>query len=176
MKKTLQIASMSAICALFLGCSDNSAKLYNTWNLTALNDNGKAIDIAQAEQPATLTIEKSKFNGNAGCNGFFGGYELDGNSLKTTSVGSTRKLCAPESMAVEDVLMRLFADTSIAFTLQGDTLVLEQGTIRAEFHTQAPESKATKSPAESPIESGAESNQTQTPQIAQEQEAQEQAQ
>lgn len=175
MKKALQITGISAILTLFLGCGDESAKLYNTWNLTALSDSGKVVDIAKAEQPATLTIEKSKFNGNAGCNGFFGGYTLSGDLLKTTSVGSTRKLCAPESMAVEDTLMKLFADTSITFKIQGDTLVLEQDAIHAEFRAQVP-ANATQPLESKEAELSAESGQAQPSQTAQEQTPQEQAQ
>lgn len=147
MKNPLQIAGISTILALsfgILGCGDDSSKLYATWNLVSLSDNGKTIDVSKAEQGAAITIEKDKFNGNAGCNGIFGAFAIKGKQLEFGNVGATRKLCAPESMAVEDTLMKLFADTAVAFDLQGDKLVLERadGTLRAVFEAKSQDSSS----------------------------------
>lgn len=40
-------------------------------------------------------------HGHAGCNHWFAGYELEGNTLSFAPAGSTRKLCAPALMEQE---------------------------------------------------------------------------
>ena len=38
----------------------------------------------------------------------------------------TRMLCDPESMAVEDTLIKLFSDSAVDFRLENDSLVLQK--------------------------------------------------
>ncbi|MNM51368.1 META domain protein [compost metagenome] len=50
----------------------------------------------------TLTLDgKGRAYGNAGCNHWFAGYNLDGENLTFGQAGSTRKMCAPALMEQE---------------------------------------------------------------------------
>jgi len=48
--------------------------------------------------PVSLTLSEGRAYGNAGCNHWFGSYELDGQRLRFSNLGSTRKMCAEEIM------------------------------------------------------------------------------
>ena len=45
--------------------------------------------------------------GNGGCNHWFAGYQLDGESLRFAQVGSTRKMCSPALMEQEQRFFEL---------------------------------------------------------------------
>lgn len=61
--------------------------------------------------PVSLTLSEGRAYGNAGCNHWFGSYELDGQQIRFSNLGSTRKLCAEEIMEQEqqflDILSRV---------------------------------------------------------------------
>lgn len=58
-----------------------------------------------------LDLNLIYLNGNAGCNNFFGNYEIKGNNERvTSSTGMTRMLCADEIMLLEDSLIGLISD------------------------------------------------------------------
>jgi putative lipoprotein len=84
-----------AALLLVLGCADTEHAsqapfLGTTWNLAELNN--EKIQHPGPEIPH-LRFEAEKVNGNDGCNNFFGGYTLDGNSLKFGMLASTRMAC-----------------------------------------------------------------------------------
>jgi heat shock protein HslJ len=54
---------------------------------------------------ASLLMEDGAAGGNAGCNSWFGDYELDGQSLTFGPVGSTMMLCQGPAMAVEETFL-----------------------------------------------------------------------
>lgn len=50
----------------------------------------------------TITLgDDSRAYGNAGCNHWFAGYQLDGDTLSFSAAGSTRKMCAEALMEQE---------------------------------------------------------------------------
>lgn len=49
--------------------------------------------------------------GHGGCNAFNGSYAQDGTKLKIGPLASTRKMCPPEIMAIEDRLMQVLDKT-----------------------------------------------------------------
>ena len=50
---------------------------------------------------ATVSFQNGRVSGNAGCNGFFAGYTLDGTALSVTQAGSTLMACEEAVMAQE---------------------------------------------------------------------------
>lgn len=120
--------------ALMVGCGQDSQKeIIAKWNLVALNDNGTAISLDSAEEPVFVTFDGQKINGNAGCNNFFGNYTLKDNTLMVQGVGMTRKMCSEESMAIEDSLIKVFADGSSQANINGAELVIQKEGIKATF-------------------------------------------
>jgi heat shock protein HslJ len=61
--------------------------------------------------------DEDKISGNAGCNNYFGSYELYPNGIKISNIGSTRKMCSEDVMEQEmtylDILQKA---NSIKFT------------------------------------------------------------
>lgn len=57
--------------------------------------------------PVSLTLSEGRAYGNAGCNHWFGSYELDGQRLRFSNLGSTRKMCAEEIMEQEHQFLDL---------------------------------------------------------------------
>ncbi|KKJ94062.1 lipoprotein [Stutzerimonas stutzeri] len=57
--------------------------------------------------PVSLTLSADRVYGNAGCNHWFGSYERDGQQIRFSNLGSTRKLCAEEIMQQEQHFLDL---------------------------------------------------------------------
>ena len=91
MKNIYSIATL----LLVLGCADTGQDshkpfLSTTWNLVEMNN--REIQHPGPQIPH-MHFEEEKVTGNDGCNNFFGGYTLDGNSLKFGMLASTRMAC-----------------------------------------------------------------------------------
>jgi heat shock protein HslJ len=67
----------------------------------------------------TIKFTRDEVSGSAGCNQFFGQYELVGDQLKIGPVGTTRMLCEDEIQHQEDVFLENLANvTSVEFVEQ----------------------------------------------------------
>lgn len=120
--------------ALMVGCGQDSQKeIIAKWNLVSLNSNDTEISLDEPENPAFVTFDGSKLNGNAGCNAFFGNYTLKDKMLVVEGVGTTRKMCDEKSMAIEDSLIKVFADGSSELSINGDTLIIQKENTKATF-------------------------------------------
>lgn len=126
MKTGISAGFAGVLAMSFVGCGDDASKVYNTWNLESLSNDGVNIDISNIQKEAFVTIDKEKFNGNAGCNSFFGSHKIINNQIQSSNTGMTRMLCDPESMAVEDTLIKLFSDSAVDFRFENDSLVLQK--------------------------------------------------
>ncbi len=74
----------------------------------------------------TFNDGENKITGFAGCNNFFGAYEVKlGNQIRFTAVGSTRMAC-PDIMFNESELLNVFF-TADNYTINGDILSLNTG-------------------------------------------------
>lgn len=103
------------------------------WTLYSLIVSGNKIDVNTKEGPAFVLFGNKKFSGHTGCNAFFGNYQIKGNQLKISKAGSTRMMCEPEIMAVEDALLKLFAEDGSSIKLDGNILVLNKDSAKAVF-------------------------------------------
>ncbi|MCX2717166.1 META domain-containing protein [Helicobacter sp. MIT 21-1697] len=128
--------------ALVIGCGnaqDMQRDILGKWTLNALNDGYKQIDIRLGERNAFVSFEVDKsFYGNAGCNNFFGNYEIKANNTLAINngAGMTRMMCAPESMEIEDTLMHILGDGNSSAHISGNTLTLQKGHIKAILNKQ----------------------------------------
>jgi len=114
------------IAAMILasGCTDSDQAshtplLGTTWNLTEMSNNKIQHPGPQAPH---LRFETEKVTGNDGCNNFFGGYTLDGNSLKFGMLGSTRMAC-PHIEGFELVFNKMLSMTT-RYRISGNRLDL----------------------------------------------------
>ncbi len=78
------------------------------WTLTTLAGEAVPEDVT-----TTLFLSGGEVVGDAGCNSYFGSYELDGDALTFPSpFGATQKLCEDQVMAVEDAYLPLLQETA----------------------------------------------------------------
>jgi heat shock protein HslJ len=78
------------------------------WTLTTL-----ASEAVPEGVEVTLFLSGGEVVGSAGCNSYFGSYELDGASLTfPTPFGATQKLCEEPAQGVEDAYLPLLAATA----------------------------------------------------------------
>jgi heat shock protein HslJ len=101
------------------GQSSDTPFLNTTWNLSELFS--EKIQYAGSKIPH-LRFETERVSGNDGCNNFFGGYTLDGNSLKFGMLGSTRMAC-PHIEGFELIFNKMLSMTT-RFRITGNRLDL----------------------------------------------------
>lgn len=76
-----------------------------SWTVTFVNNNTSDTGVVASsdtiiEQTIAFDAE-GEFNGNAGCNSYFGNYEVEGNELSLDAIGSTKMACPEEVMKAE---------------------------------------------------------------------------
>jgi len=59
--------------------------------------------------PVSLTFSEDRAYGNAGCNHWFANYRLEGQKLRFSEIGSTRRMCAEHIMKQEQHFLELLA-------------------------------------------------------------------
>lgn len=59
--------------------------------------------------PVSLTFSEDRAYGNAGCNHWFANYRLEGQKLRFSEIGSTRRMCAEHIMEQEQHFLELLA-------------------------------------------------------------------
>jgi len=90
--------------------------------------------MAKDKQPhITLDASKKMATGFSGCNNFFGGYELDGESLKFGPVGATRMACPDLEMSLETEVFKALDQTRTWKIQDGELLFLDDSKVLARF-------------------------------------------
>jgi len=90
--------------------------------------------LAAEKQPYILFDPSRKMaTGFAGCNHFFGGYELDGFSLKFKDIGSTRMACPDLQMGLETEFVRALERTRAWKISDQGLLLLRNSEVLARF-------------------------------------------
>jgi heat shock protein HslJ len=88
--------------------------------------------IAGEKQPhIKLDPVRKQAAGFAGCNNFFGGYELDGSSLKFGPIGSTRMFCPDLQMSLETEVLKALEMTRAWKITGGDLLLFDDSEVLA---------------------------------------------
>lgn len=94
------------------------------WTLIELE--GAPIAAAAGGTPTiSLSSKDQRASGFAGCNRFFGGYELDGDRLRLTALAATRMACP--DMSVEAAVLKALEATA-AWKIDGRELELFDAT------------------------------------------------
>jgi heat shock protein HslJ len=66
-------------------------------------------DAVVGRNPVSLTFSEDRAYGNAGCNHWFASYQLEGQKLRFSQIGSTRKMCAEHIMKQEQHFLELLS-------------------------------------------------------------------
>ena len=121
MKKILLLALTLFV---FVACAPASAvNLNGEWKLVSYGD---AADPTPALPgvDAYLTFKDGQMNGNVGCNGFGGSYELKGGKLTFSGVMSTMMYCEATANQ-EQTVLSIFADgVSLGLQMDGKNLTI----------------------------------------------------
>lgn len=91
----------------------------------AYESHGKDQAIHEAHPGVQTTIEfdADRLSGNAGCNSYFGQFEISDSDIKIGETGSTRMLCERHTMDQEDQFLASLAKAS-SFSIEDQTLRL----------------------------------------------------
>ena len=119
-----QIVFCFLAVSLFFSCkpAEKSASLTGTkWVLESMN--GREVKLKEPTSEVFMTLEDGKVNGKAGCNSFFGSYELgEGNQLDFGPMGATTMACP--DMDIEVFFFTMLDSTRI-YTIEGNKLSLK---------------------------------------------------
>ncbi len=95
------------------------------WYVTSYNNGREAVVGLLEGTEITLNFEEIDLNGNAGCNNYFAGYTVAGNTITVEAPGSTRMFCEEPAGVMEQEAAYLAALQSAAtFSIEGDQLWL----------------------------------------------------
>lgn len=102
--RTLVLAGLAVLSVA--GCSVEPLTLQNdvTYIAEWIGD-----DPVVGRNPVSLTFSEDRAYGNAGCNHWFASYQLDGQTLRFSEIGSTRKICAEHIMKQEQHFLELLS-------------------------------------------------------------------
>lgn len=105
--------------------TENTTPLRNIqWNLLSIG--GEILDTtAYSKQPCIVFGDDGKFNGNFGCNSFYGDYYQKKQKLEIDYLGSTKMLC--NQMAVERAMLKAIKAEIDRFEIIDDVLILYAG-------------------------------------------------
>jgi heat shock protein HslJ len=93
------------------------------WQLVEVSGVPVAPQAHERQAHILLDPVQKKYSGFAGCNNFFGGYELDGSSLKFGPVGATRMFCPDLQMSLETEVFKAL-DKTMEWKISDDVLLL----------------------------------------------------
>ena len=75
----------------------------------------------------TLVFEDDAVAGNASCNQYFGGYEIDGSSISFGQLASTEMFCAEPGVMDQEMAYLAALATVDTWSMDGETLILSAG-------------------------------------------------
>ncbi len=95
------------------------------WLLSSFHTT-EAISSLLADTEITLMFgEDGQVTGSAGCNGYFGGYTVDGENLTIGPLGATMMACGePEGVMAQETDYLAMLDSVATYSITGDTLTL----------------------------------------------------
>ena len=117
------------VLIVLASCKVQPVLITNTaWRLVELNGE----DVSNLNPPLTLSLDDAqKINGFAGCNRFFGTYELNELKIKFSGIGSTKMFCQDKSDTEDKYLKALSevqsfkSESGKLFLVAGEKTVLE---------------------------------------------------
>ena len=98
-----------------------------TWSLLSyLTPDGNTHELLP-DTRITAEFNDGQIAGTAGCNNYFGTYELDGNSLTIGPSGSTMMFCAPEEVMLQETAYLAILSSVTSYETVGNQLHLLNG-------------------------------------------------
>lgn len=83
------------------------------WRIVAYSKNHSVVNLEDSlETPFFISFTKGQINGSFGCNGFFGQYFINKDSISVKNAGMTRKMCDLKTMDIEAILTKEFLNSN----------------------------------------------------------------
>jgi heat shock protein HslJ len=111
------------------------------WEMTSYNNGEGSVVSLLPGTRVTALFEDGSVNGSAGCNRYFGDYEVNGDSISMGPMGSTQMFCSEPEGVMEQEFQYLGAiQTATTYHIMGDQLELldATGEIAATFTAGEP--------------------------------------
>lgn len=118
------------VCIAFSGCVENGSAegeipVNSEWELISFGPVGDAEPMLSATNITLEFEEKNEFSGSAGCNHYFGSYEIgEGNEISIGVIGSTEMWCQGEGIMDQENRYLSSLRNVTSFEIEGGNLKL----------------------------------------------------
>jgi heat shock protein HslJ len=112
------------------------------WSLVSLqNAAGETVNALPGTE-ITLEFQAGDYSGSAGCNRYFGSYQVDGSNLNMGAAGSTMMMCQEESLMTQESSYLAALGLVRQFQMTGEQLTLadENGNVVLTYTAKQPAS------------------------------------
>jgi heat shock protein HslJ len=106
------------------------------WRVSELSGHMVAQSIDRQRPFIIFDEAKKQASGYAGCNRFFGGYELNGKALKFGPIGATKRACPDLEEAVETEFLKVLDATRGWRIVDGTLELLNGDLVLARLHSR----------------------------------------
>jgi heat shock protein HslJ len=124
MKMRNFVIGLLAMLVLTACSGGSSASIQGQWKLVSYGPASSQTP-AVADVETSLEFKDGKLNGNVGCNGFGGDYQVKGDALTFGPVMSTMMFC--EAVADQESGTLTVLQEKATFVLDGNTLTITSG-------------------------------------------------
>ena len=140
MKKILQAAALVCCAGALTACSTTNVDKTNAKPVVLEGTSWMMQVPPEADCSVTPMLEflpNNMVTGDLGCNRAHGSFQFDGTNILFDKVATTRKMCAPKYMALEDQMLKMMSGArTVKMTEKGLTFYDAQG---QELMTMVPE-------------------------------------
>ena len=100
-----------------------------TWILKSYGEQGNLLTVLEGtEITATFDSAEKRINGSAGCNSYFGDYQLSDNTLTFLVISHTEKYCMePEGIMEQEAQYLKTLNTAESYQVKDGTLQVNSG-------------------------------------------------
>jgi heat shock protein HslJ len=121
--KMKRIFLIAIVVLALAACSPAKPDLSGEWILVSYGDSFSPTS-ALPDVDTSIKFENGQMNGNVGCNGFGGTYELSGDQITFSGIMSTMMYCE-ETSVQEQAVLGVFSDSvKLPIQLNSDTLMI----------------------------------------------------
>jgi heat shock protein HslJ len=153
MKLTAVVGSVLCIAMLLVSCMKQATPSFGgegagiegiQWYLTEVSGSPVSPMAGDKQPHVLLDPEEKQATGFAGCNHFFGRYELEGSSLTFGPMGATRMACPDLETGLETSVFEALENTRKWKIEGGDLFLLEANDVLARFSRKKCDSETTR--------------------------------
>lgn len=98
------------------------------WTLTGYVNTGREIVSPLPGSEITLEFKEQGVSGNAGCNGYFGSYTLDGAKIAIGPVGATEVFCEPVELMEQESAYLAALQSAATYHIDGSRMEIRNAT------------------------------------------------